>query len=464
MRVAYASPLPPMSSGIADYSAALAPRLAELGVELELFHEGRVAPASELGARFACRPIGELTRRAESFDVVLYHLGNSLPHHAGILEALLEVPGVVVLHEFMLHHLMRERTLAAGDARGYVEEMRYAAGEAGRRAAQRLLDTHHPVDVWSFPLFERVVDRSRGTVVHSTFARDRVLASRPAAPVERLPFPVELPPLAPFDAARRAAERAAFGLGADDFVLASFGLVTPQKRLGPALAAFARLRAERPGARFLVAGEVSPHYDFAALLDEVGRDGITVTGRLPADRFVAAMASADVAVNLRHPTGGETSASLLALLARGLPAIVSRTGSFAEIPPGAAAQVALDEHEVDQLLALYRALDADPELRRAMGAAARRYVAAEHALPGAAAPWVAALERFAATPRAVALPSPPLAPWNGVEPRIALAASVGRDLADLGLAPFDALADAMVELGLGTGDPAAVARATSRTR
>ena len=52
----------------------------------------------------------------------------------------LELPGVVVLHEFMLHHLVRGLTLARGDAAGYLDEMRYAAGRSGEMAARRLLD------------------------------------------------------------------------------------------------------------------------------------------------------------------------------------------------------------------------------------------------------------------------------------------------------------------------------------
>ncbi|HSM14017.1 MAG TPA: hypothetical protein VLA66_08095, partial [Thermoanaerobaculia bacterium] len=261
MRVAYASPLPPLTSAIADYSAELAPALADAGVELDLFHEGPRAPDGELAARFRCRPVGELAAVARGYDLVLYHLGNSLPHHAGILDCLLAAPGVVVLHEVMLHHLVSERTLAAGDPEAYVEEMRYCAGETGRRVARRLLDTHYPVDVWSFPLIERVVDRSRGVVVHSEFARRRVLASRPGARVERAPFPVALDAVAPAGERERAAARSAFGLAPEAFVIGSFGFVTPHKRLEPALAAFAALHRERPDARFLVAGEVSPHYD-----------------------------------------------------------------------------------------------------------------------------------------------------------------------------------------------------------
>jgi glycosyltransferase involved in cell wall biosynthesis len=451
VRIAYASPLPPLSSGIADYSAELAPALAAAGCELELFFEDRAAPPPPLGARFRCRSVRELGAAAADFDLVLYHLGNSAPHHAGIYDTLLEVPGVVVLHEFMLHHLVRERTLVAGDARAYVEEMRYAAGETGRRAAQRLLDSHYPVDVWSFPLFERVVDRSRAVLVHSEFARRRVRASRPGARVETVPFPVALAGLEPVTPAARAAARAELGLPADALVVGSFGFVTPQKRLEPVLRAFAALRRRRPQALLLVAGEISPHYDFDAALAAAGGEGVRVTGRLPLERFHRAMAAADFALNLRHPTGGETSASLLRLLALGVPTVVTRAGSFADLPAGAVASVPVDELEEPLLEGLFETLAGDAGLRRAMGEAARRHVERVHALPGAAAVWMHRLRELADSPRAAPAAAPPLAPWDGVDPRLALAASLGADLVDLGVGgdaeALGALAGTLAELG-----------------
>jgi len=456
VRLAYASPLPPMTSGIADYSAELAPALATAGFEIGLFHEGRVPPPPPLGARFRCRPVRELAGAATEFDLVLYHLGNSAPHHAQILETLLEVPGVVVLHEFMLHHLVRERTLVAGDPQGYLEEMRYCAGESGRKAAQRLLDTHYPVDVWAFPLFERVVDRSRAVLVHSEFARRRILASRPAARVAVVPFPVDLGGLAPAAAEERSRVRRELGLPADAFVVGSFGFVTPQKRLEPALAAFARLRREWPDAVLLIAGEISPHYDFAAVLAAAGVDGVVVTGRLPLSQLTSAMSAVDVALNLRHPTGGETSASLLRLLALGRPTIVTRAGSFAELPDGVVAKVAVDERETELLTELLVVFARDRDLAARVGAAARHHVESAHALPAAAALWGERLRECAVTAGEPAAAVPPLAAWDGVDPRVALAASVGGDLADLGVADTDTealgeVASMLAGLGLAPG-------------
>ena len=453
MRLALATPLPPATSGIADYADELAPHLAA-GAELTLFHEGAAAPAAALAARFACRPVAELPAALArgSFDGVVYQLGNSAAHHEQIYRLLLEHPGVVVLHEYMLHHLVRELTLVRGDAAAYVEEMRYAAGDTGRAAARRLLDTHYPVDVWAFPLFERVVDRSLGVLVHSEFSRSRLLASRPRARVGCLPMPVDLDALRPPDEAERAAARAALGVAAEAPLIATFGFVTPNKHLEPALAGFARLRAARPEARFAVVGEVSRHYDFDEVLARCGAEGVTVTGRVPLERLHDWMIACDVALNLRHPTGGETSATLFRLLALARPTLVSAAGSFAELPEGAVAKVEVGPDEAEQIFALLDRLAADRDLAAALGRAGRREVERGHALPAVAArclEFVRETLAGAATPEAAV---PPLAPWDEKDRATALLASVGADLADLGLAEQEAalgeVAAALVELGL----------------
>src|ERR1044071_8584871 len=84
MRVAYYSPLPPSRSGLADYSRLLLPALRER-VEVVVAERGKRAPDA---------------------DVALYHLGNEPDAHDWIVDALRKRPGVVVMHEYVLHHLV----------------------------------------------------------------------------------------------------------------------------------------------------------------------------------------------------------------------------------------------------------------------------------------------------------------------------------------------------------------------
>src|SRR5262245_58493508 len=114
MRLAYYSPLPPMRSGIADYSAELLPHLAA-HCEIELVVDEGFRPEVDLAGRFPVHGHRALPAllAAGRFDAVLYQLGNNRDYHAAMAHTLLAHPGVVVLHEVVLHHLMRDLTLFA---------------------------------------------------------------------------------------------------------------------------------------------------------------------------------------------------------------------------------------------------------------------------------------------------------------------------------------------------------------
>ncbi len=455
MRIAFYSPLPPGKSGIADYSAELLPALAE-HCEIELIVDEGFRVAPELAARFPVhgeRALGGLLARGQ-VDTVVYQLGNNSDYHAGIYRSLFAHPGVLVLHEYVIHHLMRELTLSAGDPAGYVAEMRYAYGRSGEAMARRCVATGVPLNPWSYPLFERAVDASRGVIVHNRCTGDRVLASRPLTRMATVPHHLSLAGL-PGISVEEA--RAALGIAPGDFAVATFGFLTPAKRPGVLLRAFAQLRREVPGARLLIVGEVSPHFDFEQIFTPELRAGVTVTGRLGLDRFLLYMQACDVAVNLRHPTAGETSGTVVRLLGLGKPLIVNETGSFAEIPDDAAAKVPLDDSEEEVLLAYLRALAADEPLRRRMGENARRHMALHHSLAGSARGYAdflrETIEAGAQPFRAV----PPLAPYAEDDLLSDLIRETTAEMVDLGFREEETeeddelsreIAAAIVEIGL----------------
>ncbi|HEY7214543.1 MAG TPA: glycosyltransferase family 4 protein [Thermoanaerobaculia bacterium] len=454
MRLAYYSPLPPMRSGIADYSAELLPELAA-HCEIELIVDEGFRPAAELADRFPVHGHRALPAllAAGRFDAVLYQLGNNRDYHAGVYRASLEHPGVVVLHELVLHHLVRDLTLFAGDPEAYVREMRYAYGRSGEAAARRCVATGVPLDPWSYPLFERVVDASRGLIVHSRFTRDRVLAGRPLARVGAVPHHLSLGGLADRSP---ASARAALGLAPGDFVVSTFGFLTAAKRPAVLLRAFARLRRELPQARLLIVGEVSPHFDFDRVLTPELRGGVAVTGRLDLERFLLHMRACDVAVNLRHPTSGETSGTVIRLLGLGKPLVVSDAGAFAEIPDDCCAKVGVDDAEEDLLLAYLRHLAADEPLRRRMGENARRHAEAHHAIAGSARGYADFLRQTVESGAAPFRALPPLAPYPDEDLLSDLLREAAADLSDLGVEEADdevlrEIAAAVVEMDLDDG-------------
>ena len=365
MKVAYYSPLPPSRSGIADYSALLLPALRERVEEVVVAAPGKRAPAA---------------------DVALYHVGNDPDAHGWILDALRRRPGVVVLHEFVLHHLVSGITLGRGDARGYLEAMERELGVAGRLLALGVADNLLPLP-WEtqperFPLAGAVLDLAQAVIVHSAYVEERVRASGYAGPVHRIPHPAW--PEAPVRPAPLAA----------DPLVGCFGYLNASKRVPQLLEAFTLLRRRRPGARLLLVGASGERFDLERRLERlgIGGDALLREGYVAEERLWSLMAACDVLVNLRSPTMGETSGSVIRGLSLGKPMLVSDVGWFAELPDDVALKVPVDEYEVETIAA---ALELAADHAGELGAAARAYVRREHDLDRAADAYVAALEQAA---------------------------------------------------------------------
>lgn len=466
-RLAYASPVNPAPSGISDYSEELLPYLG-MYADVTLYVEDRLRPTNPyLAQHVEIRPVSRLERdhRRRPFDAIIYHMGNS-PAHLGIWRALQRTPGIVVLHDFVLHHFMLQEIVAVrGQIDRYRAEMRRRYGDEGAHVAELMLRGRFPEAAFEFPFCEDVLERSTGVLAHSRYVLDRVTALKPGLATALVPMGVPLPPLI-----SRHEARERLGLPQDALILASFGHINPYKRLEPALRALRDLRAVRPDARYLLVGSISPNYDARSIVERLGlSEAVTITGYVPRSTFEDYVAAADICLNLRHPTAGETSASLLRLLGAGRPTLVTATGAFTELPPGVAAQVDPDGSESNLILAYCRLLAERPDVAAAMGAAAREYVARCHTLEGAARAYVEFLARHCGWGDIRPLRATPL--WDvgagltaGTPPRAALSvqhSAAPRAPAPPPSPPVQAVAAALVELGM-TGDDRDVLEAAAR--
>jgi glycosyltransferase involved in cell wall biosynthesis len=399
-RIAYASPLNPAASGISDYSEELLPYLARYAEVTPYAADGLRPSNANLLRHMDVRPLSRLDRdqRRKPYDAIIYHMGNSIENHSAIWDMLRRVPGVVVLHEFVMHHFMLGyAAVTRRDVELYRAEAVQRYGPEGARVAELMLHGRMTEAAFDMPFCESVLDAAEGVIAHSRYVLERVAALRPGLPAALAPMGVPLPPAIP-----REQARARLGMPQDALILASFGHINPYKRVEAVLRAVRTLRASRPDLRYLLVGSISPSYDVRAAIGRAGlEDSVTVTGYVERRAFEDYVAATDICLNLRHPTAGETSASLLRLLGAGKPTLVTASGSFAELPPGVAAQVDLDASEGDLILEYCRLLVARPQLAAAMGAHARAYVARDHTLDGAATSYMrflAARYGWGATP------------------------------------------------------------------
>jgi glycosyltransferase involved in cell wall biosynthesis len=359
LSVGFIGPFPPTRSGIADYDSEIFSSLSK-DLSLSLVPYEPSAAVDAMGARH---------------DVLLFQIGND-PVHAPSVEALFDprrrTPAVVVLHDFVLHHLFAAAYLDRGREDDYARELERAHGPRGRALAERgRRGARVPVwdlDPWAFPMSAGVIRAANAVVAHSELVKGAVLAESPATRTVLLPHHV-----VPAPRMERAEARRALGLPPDRPVAVTLGVVTPAKRVGRILEALAALPPARRPFLF-VGGAVADDDPLHLFVEAHGLSGdVAFGGYLSESDFWRAASAADFGVNLRHPTMGETSGAVCRLAGSGLPLIVSDTGWFRELPDAFAAKIPVGGDEVARLAEEMTRLAFEPDVARLRARAASEW-------------------------------------------------------------------------------------------
>jgi glycosyltransferase involved in cell wall biosynthesis len=422
VRLAFLTPLPPARTGIADYAVEVLGLLADRHA-IDVFHAQESVEADRLPPSATVRPASEFLprHRERPYDLAIYQMGNG-PDHAFLYEPLARVPGLLVLHDLVLHHSRARMFLESPAARAYANDPASAAlreaaapalrayrdevaysypGQAGR-LAEAQLGTVGDLLPYAYPLFRLPVEAARLVAVHNAYLADAIRGEVPEAQVVRVPMMAGGVPVAP---PAVAALRARLGLAPDDFVVGSFGLLTREKRIETVARAVARAATALPHLRLVLVGPVADPAALDRLLARLGvRERTVVTGRVPFGEIPVHIEAADLVVHLRYPTARETSAALLRVLAQGRPTVMSNLEHLAEVPADAVVRADVADEEGEVTRAIHR-LASRPAEREALGAAARSFVQREHSAARCREAYEAALER------ARSLPDPPRRPW-----------------------------------------------------
>ncbi len=354
MKVAWVSPLPPAPTGVAEYSARLSRELTR-HIEIDAFD----SPGA---------------RSLASYDACLYQIGNN-PLHGAVYDCALAVPGVVVLHDAVLHHLL----LGKLSQQEYVEEFVFNYGEWLRNFAEQLwrerATSASQESYFRYPLIRRICRRSRALVVHNGRAGKMAREALGNGAVEVVEIPLYVDPPSLPEAAQRGQLREKLGIADEEIVIATFGYLRPSKRLHSLLEASRMLNVPY---RILLVGDFVSHDYEAAILAEIDELPVTRLPYVAESEFRGLVAVTDICVNLRYPSAGETSAIALKLMAAGKPVVATAGEELAGFPRGSIVEVDPGEAEVEMLAHYLYALAADPEMRAAVGRNAARYVAERH--------------------------------------------------------------------------------------
>ena len=385
MRLAWFSPLPPSTSGIAAYSTELLPQLVSRGHQIDAFTD---ANAHEF----------VWMQRRQPYDLTVFQLGNATCHDY-MWAYLFRYPGLVVLHDVQLHQaralfLTRRWQPRLAD---YMAEVRANHPGAPADLPYLVLAGMGERMYQHWPMVRLVIEAAKLTLVHNEWVARDLREAYSRGNIRAIEMGIEDPLAAGAELDAPRAKRVGTSIPADAVLISAFGGVTPEKRIPQLIRAVAALAARHPQVHLLFVGAAAAHYDVNADAAAAGiADRVHVTGFVPDEQVPGYLIAADICACLRWPTNRETSASWLRCIAAGRPTIITELAHLGHVPtfdprgwrvldinrpPREPVAVSIDPLDEDHSLQLaLERLVADHQLRDRMGRAARAWWSTHHRL------------------------------------------------------------------------------------
>jgi glycosyltransferase involved in cell wall biosynthesis len=377
MRIAYFSPVSPQKTGIADYTEReILPYLSRF-FDIDVFIDQGVKPTnSYLTENFDYYSYEIFPKKAHAYDIPVYQMGNS-KYHKFIYDTMLAYPGITVLHDVYLHGFFWGQSLAFGDPKRYIAEFEYCYGDSGKKTALTAIQSGVYPE-FSFPLIKRIVDRSLGVICHSEFGVSTVLREQPESICTMIPQPFTIPDdpegNISYKSEQIPVKKEIFNKSP---IVTSFGYISAHKRYDIILDVFKNFISRYPGAVYVIIGQ--DNIELSRMIRESGLEGkVIITGFVTEDILVNLLKVSDFCVNLRYPTAGETSRSVLQIMSLGKPVIVSNVGWFSELPDNTCLKVDVDSYESSMLGEFFDLLSANRQINETIGKNAKEYIKTRH--------------------------------------------------------------------------------------
>ncbi|KZE70486.1 hypothetical protein AV654_06270 [Paenibacillus elgii] len=364
MRAAYFTPLNPDRSGISDYNEELLPYLSKY-MDIDLFVKNKKLSNSSIKENFKVYDYRKFpaVHLEKPYDTIIYHMGNNYKLHEHIFETMIQYPGIVVLHDYAIHHFMAENTLQKGNSEQYTAEMIYNYGYEGLEQANKFFNGEiAPLwesDSISYPLNKKVIDSCSALILTSDFVYKKIITNY-GSDLPSSTIPLHTPEVMSYQEMDKLRKelREKYNLPENNLILGSFGFATKNKRIHVILETLGRLLKTYDQFTFIIVGETSDDLNIKSLIKNYHLEkNVVVTGYTDLEQFKEYIILTDICFNLRYPIQGESSAALVRMMGMAKLVIVTDIGAFADYPDDTVIKIPYDnkeqEHLYNQLLFLF---------------------------------------------------------------------------------------------------------------
>ena len=369
-KLAYVSPMLPEKTRIAMYSKEFLPYLSKY-YNIEIVVDQKEIDKN-ISSKYSIIKKEEFLKNWQNYDRILYHFGNS-SFHKHMFEMLEIAPGVVVLHDVYLSHLISWMDSINYSSMKLLQEIYYSHGYTPLK--EYFYENQEKV-IWKYPINYFVLENSLGIIIHSQFSKNLIKNFYSNVIDEYIKVIPQFKEvfLEKVDSQKIKKE---LGFKENDFLICSFGILTLNKLPFEIIKAFRNSYLSFiPETKLIFVGE--PLNDikeiFNQLIEDLKlKDKVFITGFVDEEKWKLYLASADLVIQLRKNTRGEISRALLDALSFGKPVIVNTYGFINELPENIVFKIK-ENFSIEELSEALEKLYEDQNLRKAIGENAQKWV------------------------------------------------------------------------------------------
>ena len=360
------SPLPPIKTDIANYTLRIFAALQNYA-EITLWTDQSSWNLKEAKVRHY--QIDNLSwADLNRADLNIYNIGNNADFHGNIWQISLQCPGLIILHDFKLHHFFYNVYYRQSKLEDYLAQMNRLYGDQGRKDAQKMWEGSLSIDYMAekYPLTSLVLENALGVITHTKNAYYS-LQQEQNCPVcyIPLPYPSKFKPIV----------KNSLDL-APPYKLIIFGFIDLNRRIEIFLKALSSF-AQKKHFRLDIYGQLWDQEYLCQRIQELALEElVTIHGFVEEAELDAALSKADLAINLRYPTVGEASGSQLRIWSHALPSLVTQIGWYAQLEDTAA--FVRPEHEIEDIHQHLSNFLANPKQFWEMGQKGRKLLEEQH--------------------------------------------------------------------------------------
>lgn len=376
-KMAFFSPMPPEKSGISYYSEELLPYLKKyydidiINSDPDVYEQKEISGCSVKTTEY-------FLDKFNQYERVLYQVGNS-HFHAHMFELIKSHPGVAVLHDFFMSGgvnwlTSQSQIEKSGSFNDYLYESHgYSA------VAFNNLEINDGNAIDRYPCNYPILNNALSVIFHSNYARSLSSQWYNNFPREKLNHvPLLRIPAKDVD---KISAREELKIRDNEILIISMGYIAPTKLNHRIINAFNQVASQVENVKLVFVGH-NPDSDYGRKISSMIASSpfsksIIITEWVSDVDYKKWLAAADIGIQLRTMSRGETSAAILDCMNFGLATIANSNGSMSELDPHAVKLLDDDFSDTDLKNALKSFVISDNE-RSIFGNNARECILEKH--------------------------------------------------------------------------------------